>query len=683
MVGMETRLESVLPSTTGELVLRICGTPRAGQVVRIRAAKCSVGSGANCTLRLQARGVHLLHCLILRTSHGAAVRCWSGDTRLNGRPFTDSRLEQGDCLSIGPIDLEILDTDRDPSIADDWTPQQSVLLPRIVHAGAATRKLEPPQPVPLQPDPDELHRLARKLRRARRKIAQLRRQPPASPAQREDCPDPTKGMADLELAREALERDRKDWQRDQAEAEKRIEQKAAELRTRRAALDQRSEEFDEELTRLEALRQEHQAQAIQFQGQRAALEGVLARWSAQWADTHFRLDERQQEIEARETTLRHQRENLDQQRAEQLAEFEGREAELARREAAWREQHDALETQLRQREAQLDARQAELGRNEETLTQPVGCSDAEEHAKTGCRLLEQTLTEPVPCSDGSSSRRWWQNSSPSEPDTDGEASTPPDGAPRDGDGAPIELAAILRRLGRRIPESDEPQEASPDLEKPAPSGDAPSLLHREEDEESIDDYMARLLERVNGKPSDAAMPRTPATRPSRPEPQPALEEPEAPEPEQPSGSRRRARVVPPEHSMNLPAMRELANFSANSAIHRHTLQRLRRSINDRLVLACTAAGLAAGMLWFWRCHAPSVSVLSTVIGAFALAALWGGQYLVLHVRTFQKRRTPGHSRVALASDSAAVGPHETLVGMPISDGMPSSDGGSLPSGDPD
>ena len=39
---------------------------RDGQIVRLRAAKCTVGSGPQCTLRLRARGVGPLHCLIVR-----------------------------------------------------------------------------------------------------------------------------------------------------------------------------------------------------------------------------------------------------------------------------------------------------------------------------------------------------------------------------------------------------------------------------------------------------------------------------------------------------------------------------------------------------------------------------------------------------------------------------------------
>ena len=40
------------------------------------------------------------------------VRSWSPDTRLNGRGFTDAQLLKGDRLSIGPIELEVVDASQ-------------------------------------------------------------------------------------------------------------------------------------------------------------------------------------------------------------------------------------------------------------------------------------------------------------------------------------------------------------------------------------------------------------------------------------------------------------------------------------------------------------------------------------------------------------------------------------------
>ena len=97
-------------SRPGFLVLRVRGSTRDGQVVRLQSPKCTIGSGANCTLRLRADNVGPVHCLILRGPSRTVVRRWSPDTRLNGRNFTESVLQAGDCLSIGAIDLEVVET---------------------------------------------------------------------------------------------------------------------------------------------------------------------------------------------------------------------------------------------------------------------------------------------------------------------------------------------------------------------------------------------------------------------------------------------------------------------------------------------------------------------------------------------------------------------------------------------
>ena len=97
-----------------DLKLRIVGGPRDGQLIRLRSSKCSIGSGRSCTLRLRARGVRPLHCLIVRGRVATIVRRWSPDTRLNGSSFTDAELVAGDRLSIGPIELEVVDDSPSP-----------------------------------------------------------------------------------------------------------------------------------------------------------------------------------------------------------------------------------------------------------------------------------------------------------------------------------------------------------------------------------------------------------------------------------------------------------------------------------------------------------------------------------------------------------------------------------------
>jgi len=105
---------SLLDTSTGDLVLRISGSSRNGQIVRLKSAKCTIGSAPHCTLRLRADGVAPLHCLLLRGPTATIVRCWSTDTRLNHKFFTDAVLSCGDRLGIGPIELEVLGVGTTP-----------------------------------------------------------------------------------------------------------------------------------------------------------------------------------------------------------------------------------------------------------------------------------------------------------------------------------------------------------------------------------------------------------------------------------------------------------------------------------------------------------------------------------------------------------------------------------------
>jgi hypothetical protein len=101
----------LLGEPVGDLVFKMRGGEHHGRIVRLRSLKCTIGSSADCTLRLCAPGVRGLHCLVIRGEAGAVVRRWSPDTQLNGRTFDDALLKVGDRLQIGPIELELLESE--------------------------------------------------------------------------------------------------------------------------------------------------------------------------------------------------------------------------------------------------------------------------------------------------------------------------------------------------------------------------------------------------------------------------------------------------------------------------------------------------------------------------------------------------------------------------------------------
>lgn len=80
-----------------------------GQLVELPPGKTTIGSSPRCNVRIQQPGVQPVHCLIVHGPEGLTVRSWARDTRLNGVSFVESSLGLGDCLSLGPIELEVID----------------------------------------------------------------------------------------------------------------------------------------------------------------------------------------------------------------------------------------------------------------------------------------------------------------------------------------------------------------------------------------------------------------------------------------------------------------------------------------------------------------------------------------------------------------------------------------------
>ncbi|MCI0335899.1 MAG: FHA domain-containing protein [Planctomycetes bacterium] len=80
-----------------------------GPVVDLPPGNITVGSSPRCNIRIQQPGVQPLHCLILHESGCLSIRRWSGETVLNGERLEESSLGPGDCLQIGPVELEIVE----------------------------------------------------------------------------------------------------------------------------------------------------------------------------------------------------------------------------------------------------------------------------------------------------------------------------------------------------------------------------------------------------------------------------------------------------------------------------------------------------------------------------------------------------------------------------------------------
>jgi hypothetical protein len=152
-----------------------------------------------------------------------------------------------------------------------------------------------------------------------------------------------------------------------------------------------------------------------------------------------------------------------------------------------------------------------------------------------------------------------------------------------------------------------------------------------EDEESIDDYMARLLQRVGrGAGASALAPAqtsSPARKPSEitaAEPiadqarsTSAIAEAEAP---MKSLSELEPRTAAPEKSRDLAAMREIANFTARTAIAKHAWKTRVVMLLKRFALGIVA--LACGLILILLAPAMSSHYFLCGLAAITAALLW-------------------------------------------------------------
>jgi hypothetical protein len=112
----------LLGERRGDLVLRLCNTAREGKQLRLSAAKATIGSAREATLRIVGNGVAPIHCVILRGKHQTVARQWAKDARLNDSPFTDAPLKPGDRIGLGPVELEVVADERGEPVSETVSP---------------------------------------------------------------------------------------------------------------------------------------------------------------------------------------------------------------------------------------------------------------------------------------------------------------------------------------------------------------------------------------------------------------------------------------------------------------------------------------------------------------------------------------------------------------------------------
>jgi len=406
-----------------QLVLRVCGTSRHGEIVRLQSPKCTIGSDRRCTLRLDIPGVHPVHCLIVQGRRRAVVRRWGPDTCLNGSTFSDAELTPGDRLGIGPVEMEVLDTNVLPS------PPQSPES-RAIQDSPTSVNISRRLNLANHQGRRRARQLIQQLRQARDELARLRERSSeeaehgqsALAAERERLRHEAER---IEVQEATLREERLQGTRQQTEREKTIETRLAEVASREAELAARADdlnqqhrqleaqrevlgesqqhwetreaELDEDRRQIDACRAELEVHQAEFQQKQQQWEGECRAREVKWQSQQSTLDEREtvkqeelvrgweqvesrkRELDARQTELEEHRRGLESQQTE-LAQM--------------REQLEAQKTEFEQDRRQSDTRQAELEEIAERLeTQHSEFEESQQQLETQQAELEKARHE--------------------------------------------------------------------------------------------------------------------------------------------------------------------------------------------------------------------------------------------------------------------------------------------------
>jgi len=89
------------------------------------------------------------------------------------------------------------------------------------------------------------------------------------------------------------------------------------------------------------------------------------------------------------------------------------------------------------------------------------------------------------------------------------------------------------------------------------------------------------------------------------------------------------RSLAPERSIDISALRELANLSAQSALNRHSRNVLIQTMRSKLSVAIVALASGGGLLWLWKDFNATDATFYTALVALLVAIYWGVEYALL------------------------------------------------------
>lgn len=496
-----------------------------------------------------------------------------------------------------------------------------------------------------------------------------------------ECVALQEGAEDIEAIRADLEQQRVEL----ARAREELDSLREAIGTEREAVEAERERCESLAEKIEARRVEAEGQlgvaaqeAAELRAERQAFAEEQEKWEAAQLDAQKQIEQRAEQLDRQKEVLDLQKEEL----ANDQANWEGLKAEAEAQLATRAEQLDTREHELDERIAEYERSPAPaasgfdfFGEGQEAETPAKSTNSLDLFRQMEGDVSSQTR----PLSDFPELRSMICDN---ECEAEGLEPDVSDSEP------PIVMQEASEGPQRSVSEILLEDPVIADSFVPRPSDEAEGLScpaiqpHGDDEEESIEQYMAGLLARVNGgstaapaqfarqKPAAKAAPDSgracgnggaEAGGKGLPEaPSPGTQpRPVTSESAQVAESRPRARA--PEKAEDLVTLRELANLSAQSALDTHARSRLIRSVNAKLAVVAVALATAGVLFWRWFAIPNSVMHYYMGLAVILIAVLWGVQYAALAgyaYLTHGGRRAP-------AGESSSVSKQDAPQPVPV------------------
>ena len=320
--------------------------------MRLRSTKCTIGAGEHCTLRIQARGVQPLHCVLIRKAARTIVRRWAKDTRLNGASFTDAHLRAGDRLSIGPIEFEVLES----GVRSQGNLPQENAFSTTVSRGVGKRDsvvehLEAAKDLARK----RTEKMLARLREANRRIEELTGELEGSGTVGEHKGGHRGGDAELERERRTLE---SEWAQ--------LREQQAELRRNESELEQRTRNVEKQQRTLEDEQRrwlDERREAEEWQQQASKEETLLLGREADLADRSRAVEEGERALAETQREFEDAQHCWEAERSARESKLELLEADLHHRESEIESRRSQLEserTQVESERAQVESERTQV-----------------------------------------------------------------------------------------------------------------------------------------------------------------------------------------------------------------------------------------------------------------------------------------------------------------------------------